>query len=200
MISAIWKKGNFSVEYKNPYIIEYKGDSVENINQNSFIYEVVIKNKDELLATYKTSFFAKVHNLKSCINNLLSVEEKDMYKTNKGNTIIYRACVELEDSLDFDYSYKIDKVIKYFFDENGERNKLEYYSLTFLEYINNTEVSYGTREEYGKSIYINYLSENDLKELLAVTDSFINLAVDKYFLRKEKVNKKLKNRKIKKKI
>ena len=197
MKKTIWKKDTLSIIYKNPIITPYREDLLASMDDVMyFYYDINILDEDKVLFSSRTHDFPKVQDLPGCIDEILNMEEENMflYEDYKHDgfhrKMLYNFTV-LEDLYDMnmEYFYKIERSITYVKQRHEEDFKrYEEFTLTIGQNIPNKE-GYSNGEDFGKSVYIKYLTREDMLNIKKIAENFCKYAIEDYneYLKRYKI-------------
>lgn len=186
--SVLWKKGHLSIVYKNPNITPFRMDFIESIEDVMyFYYDIEIMDGKTVLFSERAHDFPKVPNLYEYIDYILELKEEDMfvyedYKYYDFHRKKLYSFTELEDSfgMNAEYFYKIEKIITYVKQmDSKEYKRDEEYTLSIGRHAYNKE-GYSNGEDFGQSVFIKYLTRDDLLNLRKVAEEFCDKAVKDY--------------------
>lgn len=199
MKKITWKYNDLKIQYSKPRIQAYKDfkliDSISDAMY--FYYTIRIFDGKKMMFEANTYDFPKVNNLGAYIDYILDVNNEDMYLMedieNSGfirQKRYAQAILNDDFNIDSEYFYKIERVdtkIKQSY-ENEFRN-YEYYELTIGKSVANKE-GYDNEQPYGKSVFIKYLTRDDLIKLRETARDFCKYAVQIYntTLKKQKIH------------
>lgn len=193
-----WRKNDLYITYGNPSITPFTETQISSMEEVMyFYYDIAILDGKKTIFESSIYEFPKVQNLPAYIKHIIDMKEEDMYLYEDFQDGGFHrkklySFIELNDSFNFDmeYFYKIEKHITYVKQSSqNEFKRYEKYSLIIGQNEKNKE-GYDNGEDFGKSIFINYLTKEDLERLSKTAQGFCKLAIDEY-------NKELKERKIK---
>lgn len=198
MSRRTWKKNTLRITYGRPCITAHREDLLTSMKGVMyFYYDIDILDGKKTLFSASTHDFPKVQNLPIYIDYMLDMEEKDMFVYEDFEDCgfhrkkLYNFIV-LDDSfnMDIEYFYKIERTITYV-KQSGETEfkKYEEFTLTIGKNAPNKE-GYSNGEDFGQSVYIKYLTREDMLNLKKTAEDFCKCAIDNY-------NKELKKYKIK---
>lgn len=193
-----WRKKDLYITYGNPSITPFTEVEISSMKDVMyFYYDVSILDGKKTIFETSVYEFPKVQNLPAYIDYILNMKEEDMYLYENLEDGDFKrkklySFVELNDSFNFnmEYFYKIEKHITYVKQSNQEEFKrYEEYILTIGQHEKNKE-GYDNGEDFGKSVFIKYLTKEDLERLSKTAQEFCKVSIEDY-------NKELKERKIK---
>lgn len=188
MNKKTWKKDTLSITYCNPSITADRMDLLTSMKDVMyFYYDINIMDKDKTLFSTRTHEFPKVQNLPIYIEHMLEMKEDDMfvYENFEDNGFHRKKLynfIELNDSfnMDMEYFYKIERTITYVKQqEETELKKYEDFTLTIGKSEPNKD-GYSNGEFFGRSVYIKYLTRDDLLNLKKTAEDFCKCAIDDY--------------------
>lgn len=198
MSRRTWKKDTLHITYSNPSITPHRFDLLTSMKGAMyFYYDIEILDEKKTLFSARVHDFPKVQDLPIYIDHILDMEEKDMfiYEDFKDNGFhrkkLYNFIV-LDDSfnMDIEYFYKIERTITYIKQRyEDDFKRYEEFTLTIGQNAPNKE-GYSNGEDFGQSIYIKYLTREDILNIKKTAEDFCKCAIEVY-------NKELKKYKIK---
>lgn len=177
-----WKKGSLCIVYENPQVTPFKGVSLGSMKDVMyFYYDIKIFDDQEVIFSSRTQDSPKVQVLPQNIQCLLDMKEEDMFLREDFNQDGFHRknfyhFVELDDEMDIDYFYKLEKsvtFVKQAYEE--DYNRWEEYTLTVGQSAP-SKGGYSNGENFGKSVFIKYLTRDDLVSLRDVADIFCQIA------------------------
>lgn len=188
MDKITWKKDTLHITYSNPCITPYREDLLTSMdNVMYFYYNINILDEDKILFSSRTHDFPKVQDLPAYIDHILNMEEKDMflyedYKDGGFHRKRLYNFIELDDSfnMDIEYFYKIERHITYV-KQRGDKEfkRYEEFTLTIGQNASNKE-GYSNGEDFGQSVYIKYLTREDMLDIKNTAEDFCKYAIDDY--------------------
>lgn len=193
-----WKKDNLYITYGNPCITPHRENLVESMEDVMyFYYNIKILDGKKTLFNASTHDFPKVQNLPIYIDYILDMKEEDMfvyedYEDNGFHRKKLYNFIVLDDSfnMDIEYFYKIERTITYVKQRDSKDFKrYEEFTLTIGQNAPNKE-GYSNGEDFGQSVFIKYLTREDMLNLKRTAREFCKSAIEDY-------NKELKEYKIK---
>ena len=198
MSKKTWKKDKLHITYRNPYITPHSVNLLTSMKDVMyFYYDIDILDGKKTLFSASACDFPKVQNLSCYIDHILDMEEKNMFVYENyeyhgfHRKKLYNFIV-LDDSfnMDMEYFYKIERTITYIKqrDEN-EFKRYEEFTLTIGQNASNKK-GYSNGENFGQSVFIKYLTREDMLNIKKVAEDFCKCAIDDY-------NEELKKYKIK---
>lgn len=198
MSRRTWKKDTLYITYGNSSITPHREDLLTSMDEVMyFYYDIDILDGKKTLFSASTHDFPKVQDLPVYIDHMLDMKENDMfvyedYEDGGFHRKKLYNFIVLDDSfnMDMEYFYKIERTITYVKQRSDkEFKRYEEYTLTIGENAPNKE-GYSNGEHFGQSIYIKYLTREDMLRLKHTAEEFCKCAIEDY-------NKDLKKYKIK---
>ena len=183
-----WKKNTFSIIYKNPKITPHREDLLTSIDDAMyFYYDISVLDENKILFNSRTHDFPKIQDLPVYIDQLLEMEEKDMFLYEDfeedgfhRRRLYYFATLDDSYSMDMEYFYKIERDITYVKQRDEEEFKrYEEFTLTIGQNAQNKN-GYSNGEDFGQSVYIKYLTREDMLNLKETAEEFCKYSIDNY--------------------
>ena len=164
MSRQTWSKGDLKITYGNPYVTPFTEKIISDMKQVMyFYYDIDVVDGNKTIFSARTHDFPKVQNLPAYIDHVLDMKEEDMYvyedlKKNGFERKKLYAFIDLGDSFDMEYHYKIERQVMYVKQRNEDVPKrYEEFKLSIGEHERG--------KDYSKSIFIDYLEREDIIRL-----------------------------------
>lgn len=180
-----WNKDSFKLKYSNSSITSFRNRLIKNMDEVMyFYYDIEVLDGENVLFKESVYDCPKVNDLPDYIDFLIDKEESKMFVYEEYERDgFYRKklydFVTLED-MDVEYFYKIERIITYIKQRyDSDIKRYEEFILTIGKHAPNKK-GFDNGEDFGQSVFIKYLSKEDILSLKYTAIEFCKMAIDNY--------------------